>query len=251
MTAICRVAIHRIGRLGHYGMLVLVLVGAAWLAISARLAPDVLAEQGPNRAALVVRFSDGTVQQACVSFDTPAISGAELLARSGMQAVMDYNSGLGGAVCSVNGDGCAYPRQDCFCQCQGLRCEYWTSYHWTAGGWQYSQVGASSYQVTDGALEGWSWGQGDFSSGEPPPQVAYTDVCPESALPAQGSQSAFRSLPVPVAQTADSPRDSGAAPSRYVTYPLFAAFLGGACVWVLLRRKGQPSLQRAEDQGRR
>lgn len=237
--------------LGRYGMLALVLVGAVWLAISARLSPDVLAQQGPNRAALVVRFSDGHVQSACVSFDTHAISGAELLARSGMQAVMDYNSGLGGAVCSVNGDGCAYPRQDCFCQCQGLSCEYWASYHWLDGGWQYSQVGASSYQVTDGALEGWSWGQGDFSSGEPPPQVAYADICPESALPAQGSQSAVRVLPPPVVQAADSTLDSRAPHSRYATYPLFAAFLGGAGVWVLIRRKGQPSLQRAEDQGRR
>ncbi len=230
-------------------MQALVLIGVVWLAVSARLSPDLLAQQGPNRAALVVRFSDGSVQTACVSFDTPSISGAELLTHSGMQAIMDYNSGLGGAVCSVNGDGCAYPRQDCFCQCQGLDCEYWASYHWIDGAWQYSQVGAGSYQITDGTLEGWSWGQGDFSSGEPPPQVVYADICPQSALPAQAQEISAHKRSA--AQTTSSLPDNTALPSSYVLYIPVAALLVGAYVWVFARRKGQPPLRRAEDQGGR
>ena len=96
---------------------------------------------------------------------------------------MDYGS-QGGAVCSIAGSGCAFPTQDCFCKCQGLTCEYWAYYHWV-GGWQYSQVGAGGYTVTDGAVEGWSWGAGNFSSGVEPPAVAFNDVCapPATATP--------------------------------------------------------------------
>ena len=52
-------------------------------------------------------------------------------------------------------------------------------------GWQYSQVGASGYTVTDGAVEGWSWGAGNFSSGVEPPAVAFNEVCapPATATP--------------------------------------------------------------------
>ncbi len=80
-------------------------------------------------------------------------------------------------MCSINGYGCAYPSQDCFCKCQGKSCEYWAYYHWVGGAWQYSQVGATGYQVKNGALEGWSWGQGNFSSGTIPPTVKFEDIC--------------------------------------------------------------------------
>jgi len=137
-----------------------------------------------NRAGLVVRYADGRVETRCVAFSEPAISGEELLLRSGMTVIMNYNAGLGGAVCSINAAGCAYPQQDCFCQCQGKKCEYWAYYHGTGAGWQYSQVGASSYQVTNGALEGWSWGPGNFSSGTLPPPIGFSDICtPPTATP--------------------------------------------------------------------
>jgi len=141
------------------------------------LPASVSAQGGGNRAALVVRAGDGSVQTKCVSFVEPAISGEELLNRSGMTVVSNPNFGLGGAVCSINGYGCAFPSQDCFCKCQGVKCEYWAYYHWVGGAWQYSQVGATGYQVKNGALEGWSWGQGNFSSGTIPPTVKFEDIC--------------------------------------------------------------------------
>ena len=144
------------------------------------------AQGGDHRAALVVRFADNSVETRCVAFSEPSITGAELLTRSGLQVIMDHTSGIGGAVCSIAGAGCAFPTQDCFCKCQGLTCEYWAYYHWVGGGWQYSQVGAGSYRdVTDGAVEGWSWGAGNFSSGIEPPAVAFNEVCapPVTATP--------------------------------------------------------------------
>ena len=135
------------------------------------------AEGGDHRAALVVRFGDGSVETRCVAFSESSITGTELLTRSGLQIVMDHTSGIGGAVCSIAEKGCAFPTQDCFCRCQGLTCEYWAYYHW-ADGWQYSQVGAGGYMVTDGALEGWSWGAGNFASGVEPPLLTFDEVCP-------------------------------------------------------------------------
>ena len=137
----------------------------------------VAAQGGGNRAALIVRDGDGSVQTKCISFSEPTISGKELLQRSGMTVVINPNLGSGGAVCSINGYGCAYPTADCFCKCQGAKCEYWAYYHWVGGAWQYSQVGATGYQVQNGALEGWSWGQGNFSSGTIPATVKFEDIC--------------------------------------------------------------------------
>jgi hypothetical protein len=138
------------------------------------------AQGGDHRAGLVIRYGDGSVGTQCVSFNEPSLTGEELLQRSGLAVTLDYNAGLGGAICSINNQGCAFPVKDCFCKCTGLTCEYWAYYHWT-GAWQYSQVGASAYQVTDGALEGWSWGAGNFSSGVEPPPLTFADVCPTPA----------------------------------------------------------------------
>ena len=120
-----------------------------------------------------------------MAFSEPSITGEELLQRSGLAVTLDYNAGLGGAVCSINNQGCAYPIKDCFCKCTGIQCEYWAYYHRTAAGWQYASSGASSFLVNDGALEGWSWGAGNFSSGVEPPVVAFNEVCapPATATP--------------------------------------------------------------------
>ena len=143
------------------------------------------AQGGDHRAGLVIRYADGSVQTQCVAFSEPSITGEELLQRSGLAVTLDYNAGLGGAVCSINNQGCAYPIKDCFCKCTGIQCEYWAYYHRTAAGWQYASSGASSFLVNDGALEGWSWGAGNFSSGVEPPVVAFNEVCapPATATP--------------------------------------------------------------------
>ena len=238
--------------------LYLVLTAVVWAVASMRLSSGVFAQAGPNRAAVVVRFDDGNVETQCVSFSEPSISGAELLTRSGLEMKLDYNSGLGGAVCSIRGYGCAFPTQDCFCRCQGIRCEYWAYYHWIDGRWQYSQVGASSHRVTDGALDGWSWGPGNFSSGTEPPQLTFDKVCASSApaafipaaAPTEVHASRLGSLLVPAvhaqeiqaahsvpAQSVTSTPVRPALLSSYAAYLLFAAALVGVSLWVLDRRR--------------
>jgi hypothetical protein len=152
------------------------LAGILLLAVlSLSIAAVAGAQDGDNRAALVVRYEDGSVETKCVAFSEPALTGEELLQRSGLTAVIDYNALAGGAVCSINGLGCSV--QDCFCRCQGADCRYWAYYHWVDGGWQYSQLGASSFRIRNGSLEGWSWGPGNFSSGTEPPVVRFDEIC--------------------------------------------------------------------------
>lgn len=212
---------------------------ALWVAVIGLLLPAaVWAQAGPQRAALVVRFADGAVETRCIAFDTPTISGAELLARSGLPVIVNYNSGLGGAVCSIGGQGCAFPGQDCFCKCQGSSCEYWAYYHGGADGWRYSDVGAGSYQVTDGAVEGWSWGKGNFASGTEPPPLRFADVCPAQPAPATlNGQERQASAP-----TAHPTAGEAGAWTRYAGILPFAAALAGGWVWLSSRRRRLTSL---------
>jgi hypothetical protein len=158
--------------------LLLVVLALSWAAAAG-------AQDGDNRAALVIRYEDGSVETTCVAFSEPTISGEELLQRSGLTVVMDYNALAGGAVCSIKGLGCSV--QDCFCRCQGTDCRYWAYYHWVDGGWQYSQMGASGFQVKNGSLEGWSWGPGNFSSGTEPPAVRFEEICTQTTATAHAA----------------------------------------------------------------
>jgi hypothetical protein len=185
------------------------------------------AQDGDNRAALVVRYEDGSVETQCVAFSEPAITGEELLQKSGLTVVMDYNALTGGAVCSIQGLGCSV--QDCFCRCQGADCQYWAYYHWVDGGWQYSQLGASGYPVKNGSLEGWSWGPGNFSSGTEPPAVKFEEICAPSpdAVPGQAPATPAPADPVP------------SGPTSWPAYAGFAAVavaLLGAGLLVTRRR---------------
>ncbi len=153
------------------------LIGLVSVPVERVLAVPAIGQQAPGRTALVVQFPDKTLETRCVTFSEPVITGADLLARSGLPAVLDYNAGLGGAVCSIEQAGCAFPAESCFCRCQGASCEYWAYYYWEDGAWRYSAVGASGRQVTDGALEAWSWGPGNWTSGTEPPKVTFDEVC--------------------------------------------------------------------------
>jgi len=218
----------------------------------------VSAQSGPTRAAIVVRYPNGDVWQSCVQFSEPTITGDELLRRSGLSIVSDFSSGLGNAVCSINGSGCSYPTEDCFCRCQGVECEYWAYFHWVDGGWQYSQMGAGGYQVTDGALEGWAWGPGSFgSSGTQPPQVAFSDICPPPTATPTLTATVTRvpptptptATPVPMAQTPDVQFESTAATLssgacavlKWITWDADRVTLNGEAVLAQDRREVCPA----------
>ena len=126
----------------------------------------------PNRVGLVVRFGDGSLFTHCVEFDENQISGLEVLLKAGLNIIYESSGPEGAAVCKIENEGCDYPAEDCFCQCPGgPNCIYWSYWHLKGGAWEYSQVGASGYYVSDGDVEGWSWAV-ELSQG-----IAFDDIC--------------------------------------------------------------------------
>jgi len=145
------------------------------LALITVLATPAQAQQPDlHQAGLVVVHGDGRVVTSCVAFSEESISGVDLLRRAGLTVTVGAYAGLGYGVCEIDGEGCP-AGQPCFCQCEGSPCAYWAySHRRPDGSWAISGVGASGWQVHDGDVDGWVWGDGSTA----PPVVAFEEVCP-------------------------------------------------------------------------
>ncbi len=140
--------------------------------------PDLVTAEELNQAGLVVQFGDGRTETRCVAFEGDEITGAELLTRSGLDLAVDASSGMGITVCQIEGQGCAYPAEPCFCQCTGSgECAYWNYFFRDPGasGWSYSALGAILRKAKPGSVEGWVWGDGHTP---PADEVTFESVCP-------------------------------------------------------------------------
>ena len=136
--------------------------------------------QESKQAGLVVTLPDGNTVLRCVAFDEETISGYDLLATSGLELDTSFSPSMGNAVCGVEGQGCS--SDNCFC---GMP-NYWSYWHLKDGAWGYSEVGANTYQVLPGSVDGWSWGD------QAPLVVAFEEICGENPvlfLPAIVSES--------------------------------------------------------------
>jgi hypothetical protein len=132
-----------------------------------------------HQAAVVVRHGDGTVVTRCVTFTEPTLSGLELLQRSGLSVTIEV-SDLGQKVCWIDQEGCPYPAEPCFCHCtDDSGCTYWTYWHLFNGQWRSSAIGAGSYQVKAGMVDGWVWGSGQANL----PTTSLADICGVSPMP--------------------------------------------------------------------
>ncbi len=158
--------------------------------IVALVAPVHAQPPDPHRAGLVVVHSDGNIISACVTFSEESISGTELLRRSELEVTLTAYGGLGYGVCAINGEGCPAD-QDCFCRCRSNPCAYWVySHRLPDGSWAISGVGASGWQVRDGDVDGWVWGDGSTA----PPAVSFEQVCPPDGFPLETSMTISRPL---------------------------------------------------------
>uniref|UniRef100_A0A7C1JB47 DUF4430 domain-containing protein n=1 Tax=Caldilinea aerophila TaxID=133453 RepID=A0A7C1JB47_9CHLR len=168
-------------------------------AILALLAPLPTVAQVEQRAGLVIVHGDGSVVTQCIAFDAPSLSGAELLVRSGLDLAMEAGA-MGAAICRIDGEGCNFPQEACFCQCESTPCRYWSYWRLQEGRWVYSNLGAGNTTVRDGDVEGWRWGVGTVQTAESPPLLAFEDICaPLIETQAEGS---------PISSTA-SEKDAG------------------------------------------
>lgn len=215
---------HKRGNLLHKVALI-----ALWITLVLAIASRPShAQEGTHQAGLVIRYSDDLVETYCVAFSEPEISGLELLRRSGVPLVVDPTQSWGVAVCKIGEQGCDYPSQPCFCQCQGEPCVYWAYYHLKDNQWVYSEVGASQYMVRHGMVEGWSWGEGLPGQGTPPPVISFAQICGTS------SQETGRVLDGETLL----PSLTNLAASVLPFAALLAAVLASG--WVLVRRRRQP-----------
>lgn len=147
------------------------------------LAAGLTTAQGPYNeyAGLVVDFGDGTIYTACVDLGPDGqATGEEVLRAAGLDILVEY-SPMGGAICKISGEsdtqGCDFPAEPCWCECMGSPCVYWAYHHLVDGQWEYSTVGASTYVVHGGDVEGWAWGAGTLSQGAQPPVIPFEDLC--------------------------------------------------------------------------
>jgi hypothetical protein len=196
-------------RLSLLGLAALLLFapGQLGLALEQRTGP-VRTDQD-SRAGLAIRFDDSTLVTRCIELDGQELTGSELLARSGLDIVIDSTHGGGITVCKIEGTGCDYPVEACFCQCMGNGpCGYWNYYYREPGQveWVYSPLGALIHQVTPGSAEAWVWGDGHT-----PPERAldFESICGSSpALTPTGSAEA--PSPTPAAALSQSAGESAA-----------------------------------------
>jgi hypothetical protein len=169
-----------------------------------------------HRAGLVVRFGNGSVISRCVAFSEPSLTGLELLSRAGLSIVVDLNSSIGAGVCKIGSEGCDRGRS-CFCQCEGSTCAYWQYFHLQSGAWKYSNVGAASYQVSDGAVEGWAWG-----NNVAPPPIGLDQICATGGVSMAATSASAQPSPsstvvprpaTPTAAAATAPITASAVPT--------------------------------------
>lgn len=236
------------------GKRALMQVCQGWLVLTlALLRPGLVGADEPNRAGLIVQFADGQTETLCVEFEGEEITGADLLVRSGLEAVVDPSSGLGIIVCRLEGQGCDYPAEACFCQCSGSGpCAYWNYFYREPGqdSWTYAALGALRHQVRSGSVDAWVWGDGTtlpatdltFEAICPSPTPTVTSTPQEPALPAatathmpapQPTEAQPANTPAPVATP--SPASSGQGASSYALFGGLILILAAAGFVVWLR----------------
>ncbi len=134
--------------------------------------------QSQNRAGLVVQFSNGSKLSRCVQFGEDSITGYDLIRRAKIPIAVEFGS-VGAAVCKIGNEGCSFPGQSCFCQCEklGEGCTYWVYSQLKDNAWTISGLGAGNRVVRNGDVDGWRWGKGNGDAGELPVSVTFDSVC--------------------------------------------------------------------------
>ncbi len=183
------------------------------------------AQNPPNQAGLVIKHGDGSVTTQCVGFQEETISGYDLLIASGLDLNIAVDS-VGTSICSLDGEGCTFPQDSCFCQCTSQPCLYWS--YWRQGGdgsWVYSQLGASYTEVSDGDVEGWVWGEGAIGSpsDSQPPAITFDDIC-NPQTPTPEPTATHTPTPTPTSPPTQTPTPTFTSTATPIPPPLITFF---------------------------
>jgi hypothetical protein len=119
-----------------------------------------------SQAALVIVLENGQVVTECVTFEGPVITAFDLLEASNF----DFTSQefhFGQAICSIEGTGCDFPTESCFCQSN-----FFSLFFLKNGQFESSHVGASHLIVHNGDVIAFA-----FGTGTAPEAVTFEEVC--------------------------------------------------------------------------
>jgi hypothetical protein len=176
-----------------------------------------------NVAGLVVEFGGGQVAYALVPFTEPAISGFELLNRSGLSLLSVEFGGLGQGICAIEETGCDLGAcRARLCQTGDPDSAFWQYAQGSDdGSWSPSPLGASGSQVTDGGIDAWSWG----SAPPDPGQVTLDDIAARTGVELAALRTGERTEPVLVTTGGD--QDEATAGRDGI---LAAAIVGGVVI---------------------
>jgi hypothetical protein len=166
----------RAARRNRLSLVIGILLGV-WVGLGALTA----SADSPIRVGLYVQFQDGSTFTQCVEVDASEATGLDVLRQSGLDFIFEPGGGMGTTICKIGEIGCDYPGEDCFCQCLGNPCQYWTYWYEAEGQWKYSPLGISNRVVEDGDVEGWVWGSGREA---PPAEILVEDICSTPAAAA-------------------------------------------------------------------
>ena len=153
-----------------------VLAGAV-LPFIAFLGGRVSADAASHRAALVIEHSDGSLVERCITFAAEAISGLQLIQLAQVENRTQSFGDMGQAVCQLDFEPAQVPSN-----CLGSGGAYWQYYRENSSGWVLSGSGASGSPVHDGDVDGWHYA----ASPQPPPRVAFSQVCAPQAAATPG-----------------------------------------------------------------
>lgn len=193
----------------NVGLLRLGLVLVIWLALWSGPGLGAASADGPIRVGLYIQYADGSSFTQCVELDRLEATGLDVLRAADLDLVFETGGSLGTAICKIEGTGCDYPAQDCFCQCPGNPCSYWTYWYIEEGAWRASPLGASARSVGDGDVEAWVWGDGQV-----PPSILplAEEICPALATttPLAAKKEEGDAMPSPT-RTPEAPTPTQAA----------------------------------------
>ena len=136
-------------------------------------------------AGLLVQHADGSQITKCIQFQGDEITGEDLLNLSEIPYISDVTNPMGSKVCSIQGQGCNFPAEKCFCQCGNTGpCTYWSYFALTEGGeWVYAPVGAKGRKIHHGDVDAWAWfskASKDVESVNPTlPVITFEEICGE------------------------------------------------------------------------
>lgn len=160
----------------HKVGILLVLLAALLIVLPAAAQGD----ENPIQVGVVIQGAEGVPQTYCVTLDSEHRTGLDALNATG-QAVLVETSSNGTTVCRIGENGCAFPDEHCFCQCEGgSSCAYWSYFHRGEGeSWQYSPVGAHVVTLEQGAVEGWWWRDSANADAPKLASIAFEAICPQ------------------------------------------------------------------------